>query len=231
MEACLHPTGLLRRQGTRRALKSPPQSQGPWSPVKPHPQPSLPPPYRLCPPHGSETRSPLSRSLVLTIVLPLLDSLLTALQPTPPRLIASPPPHHISGSHSSPLPSEKHGWEAQKELGDTAASPCPIDPWVLSSRTPRLWPPRVLDVPSLPRGWGSGSCTGSPCLDALLLTPAPSSLPSGLRGSPHSHIPLLAPGPLQGNCLPMWRVLLPEGPHLGHQGPPLPAHLPRWRSF
>lgn len=128
MEACLHPTGLLRRQGTRRALKSPPQSQGPWSPVKPHPQPSLPPPYRLCPPHGSETRSPLSRSLVLTIVLPLLDSLLTALQPTPPRLIASPPPHHISGSHSSPLPSEKHGWEAQKELGDTAASPCPIDP-------------------------------------------------------------------------------------------------------
>lgn len=212
MEACLHPTGLLRRQGTRRALKSPPQSQGPRSPVKPHPQPSLPPPYGLRPPHGSETCSPLSRSLVLAIVLPLLDSLLTGLQPTPPGLIASPPPHRISGSHSSPLPWEKHGWEAQKELGDTAASPRPIDPWVLSSR-------RVLDVPS-PPGAGVRLLHRRPLPGCS--SPDPCSLLSAFRTQGFPSVPQPPPGtwPPAGELPAYVAGSAPRGPSSWAPGPP-----------
>lgn len=146
---------------------------------------------------------------------------------------ASPPPHSISGSHGSPLPSEEHGWEARRELG-TRQRPSPRSPL-------RGYPP-----PAVPQGARCPFSTLGLGLRLLHRWPLPGcSLPdpcslrsaSGLMGSPHltptspSPSPHPAPCPLRGNCLPLWLVLLPEGPHLGHQGTPPPAHQRCWRSF
>ena len=136
MGACLRPIALCRRHRTRWALKSPrselqcfwlsrgPQGpQGPQSLVKPHPRPPPPPPYGLCFPHGSETCSPLFRSLVLAISLP------TGLQAPHPVLWLCPHPTASPAPLSwFPVAFGKAGLDGPRRSWGHAASPRPNHP-------------------------------------------------------------------------------------------------------